>query len=93
MSDLRSKLTVIIERRLDIIIKNDGRTATPVINNASETLDEIIALVREHDKHDHASFALDIAEKTRQRCIEAIDDTTYSREIKDGMIKALEKQE
>lgn len=60
MSDLRSKLTVIIERQLDII--NDGKKATPVINNANETLTEIIALVREQ-----------IETETVQRCIDAAE--------------------
>ena len=64
---------------------------------ASESVvDEIIALVRDDIYNNHETLQRwkeDIAREQTQRCIEAIDDTTYSREIKDGMIKALEKQE
>ena len=65
-------------------------------SSLKEFADDIIVLVKEDIYTNHKTLQKwkeDISKDERQRCIEAIDDTTYSREIKDGMIKALEKQE
>ena len=59
-------------------------------NNGDTT--EIINRVRENDKHDHASFALDITEKARvderaktvEACLAAMDNIDWDSEIEEG---------